>query len=49
MWLKLLLEEMQVTLKFPLKVYCDNKAAIIISHTPVHHYGTKHVEVDRFL
>ena len=30
-----------------MKLYCDNKAAISISHNPVHHDRTKHVEVDR--
>ena len=31
----------------PLRIRCDNKAAISISHNPVHHDQTKHVEVDR--
>ena len=31
----------------PMKMYCDNKAAINISHDPVHHDQTKHVEVDK--
>lgn len=31
----------------PLKIYFDNKAAINISHNPVHHDQKKHVEVDR--
>ena len=30
-----------------MKMYCDNKAAINISHDPVHHDQTKHVEVDK--
>ena len=34
-------------MNLPLKIYCDNKAAISISHNPVHHDRTKHVEVDR--
>ena len=28
-------------------MFCDNKTAINISHNPVHHDRTKHVEVDR--
>ena len=47
LWLKKLLEELQVTVEFPVKLYCDNKAAINISLNPVQHDRTKHVEVDR--
>lgn len=47
LWLKLLLEELQATAKLPLKIYSDNKTAINISHNPVHHDRTNHVEVDR--
>ena len=28
-------------------LFCDNKAAIDISHNPIQHDRTKHVEVDR--
>ena len=28
-------------------MFCDNKTAINISHNPVYHNRTKHVEVDR--
>ena len=31
----------------PTKLYCDNKATCDISHNPVQHDRTKHVEVDR--
>ena len=31
----------------PIRILCDNKAAINISHNLVHHNRTKHVEVDR--
>ena len=47
LWLKMLLKELGVTIESSLKIYCDNKAAIDISHNPVHHDRTKHVEVDR--
>ena len=47
LWLKRLLEEFEVVVEQPLRIYCDNKAAISIAHNPVHHDRTKHVEVDR--
>ncbi|RVW39496.1 Retrovirus-related Pol polyprotein from transposon RE1 [Vitis vinifera] len=47
LWLKKLLEELCITIELPIKLYCDNKAAISISHNPVQHNRTKHIEVDR--
>ena len=47
LWLKQLLGEIGVKEEMPMKMYCDNKAAINISHDPVHHDQTKHVEVDK--
>ena len=29
-----------------MRIYCDNKVAISISHNLMHHNRTKHVEVD---
>ncbi|PON40426.1 Ribonuclease H-like domain containing protein, partial [Parasponia andersonii] len=47
MWLTRLLKELGMTYEGPMKLYCDNKAAINITHNPVHHDRTKHVEIDR--
>lgn len=46
-WIKRVLEELQVPLTVPMKIYCDNKAAISIAHNPVLHDRTKHIEVDK--
>ena len=47
LWLQKLLEELCITVEHPIKLYCDNKAAISISYNPVQHDRTKHIEVDR--
>ena len=47
LWLKAILKELGVHSKDPIKLYCDNKAAVSIAHNPVQHDRTKHVEVDR--
>ena len=47
LWLKRLLAEIGFAPKSEMNLFCDNKAAIDISHNPVQHDRTKHVEVDR--
>ncbi|PON66810.1 Ribonuclease H-like domain containing protein, partial [Trema orientale] len=47
MWLKRVLVELRMATDSPMKLYCDNQAAINIAHNPVHRDRTKHVEVDR--
>ena len=47
LWLKRILEELKVQTSQPIRVYCDNNAAVSIAHNPVQHDRTKHVEVDR--
>ncbi|RVW21165.1 Retrovirus-related Pol polyprotein from transposon RE2 [Vitis vinifera] len=47
LWLKKLLVEIGVALSYEMYLFCDNKAAIAISHNPIQHDHTKHVEVDR--
>ncbi|RVX23717.1 Retrovirus-related Pol polyprotein from transposon RE1 [Vitis vinifera] len=46
-WLKRLLEELQLAPHGPMKLMCDNQVAISIAKNPVHHDRTKHVEIDR--
>ncbi|CAH9070098.1 unnamed protein product [Cuscuta epithymum] len=46
-WLNQVLKELHLPLECPIKLYCDNKAAISIANNPVQHDRTKHVEVDR--
>ena len=47
LWLKMLLEELGMNIEGPINAYCDNRAAISVSHNPVHHDRIKHVEIDR--
>ncbi|XP_019055115.1 PREDICTED: uncharacterized protein LOC109115470 [Nelumbo nucifera] len=47
LWLKTLLTEMGIQADVPMRLYCDNQAAINIAHNPVQHGRTKHIEVDR--
>ena len=47
MWVSRMLEELKIPMSKPMKVYCDNKAAISIAHNIVLHDRTKHIEVDK--
>ena len=47
LWLQKLLEELRLSERSKLTLYCDNKAAISIAHNPVQHDRTKHIEIDR--
>ena len=46
-WLKQILEELKIPTEGPIKMVCDNQAAISIAKNPMHHDRTKHVELDR--
>ncbi|RVX00850.1 Retrovirus-related Pol polyprotein from transposon RE1 [Vitis vinifera] len=48
LWLRLLLQDLGYLSRQPIRLFCDNKAACDISHNPIQHDRTKHVEVDRF-
>ena len=47
MWIKRLIEDLKISVSLPMKIYCDNKAAISIAHNPILHDRTKHIEVDK--
>ena len=47
LWLRRLLMKIGFAPNSEMNLFCDNKAAIDISHNPVQHDRTKHVEVDR--
>ena len=47
MWIKSILEDLKIGISKPMKLYCDNKAAISMAHNIVQHDKTKHVEIDR--
>ncbi|KAJ0480794.1 putative RNA-directed DNA polymerase [Helianthus annuus] len=47
-WLKNLLSELEVNVEVPIKLFCDNNAAISIAANPVFHDRTKHFELDLF-
>ena len=47
LWLRRVLTEIGFGPSYKMKLFCDNKAAIDISHNPIQHGRTKHVEVDK--
>ena len=47
MWIKRLLEDLKIQSSLPMKMHCDNKAAIAIAHNLVLHDRTKHMEIDK--
>jgi hypothetical protein len=47
LWLKGLLTEIVFAPRCEMDLFCDNKAAIDISHNLIQHDRTKHVEIDR--
>ena len=45
-WLQNVLFDLHQDYEVPMKLFCDNKAAISIANNPVQHDKTKHVEID---
>ncbi|KAL6323481.1 hypothetical protein AAG906_039054 [Vitis piasezkii] len=47
-WIQRLLNELGISTEKPIKMFCDNQAAISIAKNLVHHDRTKHIEIDSF-
>lgn len=47
LWIRRVLLELRLSDSTPMKLFCDNKAAISIAYNPVQHDRIKHVEIDR--
>ena len=45
-WLRNLLLKLHFPISTSTLVYCDNDSAVYLSGNPVHHQGTKHIEMD---
>jgi hypothetical protein len=45
-WLQNLLRELFVDVKKATVIYYDNVSAVYVTQNPIHHRGTKHVELD---
>ena len=45
-WIKQLILELKFCEVQPMKLYCDNQAALRIASNPVFHERTKHIEID---
>ena len=47
LWVKIVLEDLKISVNEPIKLFCDNQSAISITHNPVQHDRTKHIKIDR--
>ena len=47
LWLKIILKDLKIKWDGPMRLYCDNKSTISITHNLVQHDRTKHIEIDR--
>ena len=46
-WLQKVLSNLYQNSEVPMKLFCNNKAAISIANNPIQHDRTKHVELDQ--
>ncbi|KAL0461887.1 UNVERIFIED_CONTAM: Retrovirus-related Pol polyprotein from transposon RE2 [Sesamum latifolium] len=47
LWIRNLMQDLNIKQDNPMRLYCDNRAACNIAHNPIQHDRTKHVEIDR--
>lgn len=45
-WLVRLLQDLNVHIRKPITLFCDNQSAIFIGKNPVFHERTKHIDID---
>ena len=48
LWIRRILEELNVLEDLPMRLFCNNKVSISIAYNPILHDRTKHVEVDKY-
>ncbi|KAL0451457.1 UNVERIFIED_CONTAM: Retrovirus-related Pol polyprotein from transposon RE2 [Sesamum latifolium] len=47
LWIRNLMQDLNIKQDNLMRLYCDNRAACNIAHNPIQHDRTKHVEIDR--
>ena len=47
LWLKIILNDLRIKWDGLMKLYCGKKSTINISHNPLQHDRTKHIEIDK--
>jgi hypothetical protein len=47
-WLRMLLQELHITLSTAPSLWCDNIGAIALASNPVFHSCTKHIKIDYY-